>query len=397
MLEFIQEKSKCTGCGACASICPTGSISFAYDDEGFAYPEADSTCIDCGKCYNVCPVLNYSASAKTRFKQFCVAARHVDHSVWEKSSSGGAFSAICKAYCNDGDVIFGAKFEDLKVVHDYVCSPDEIGGFMKSKYVQSDLRDNYHKTKRMLESNRRVLFSGTPCQIAGLRSFLERDYSNLLCIDLICHGVGSPGIFQEYVNYLEAKYGSKVTSFTFRNQKLKMWQFFDHIIRVDFENGTTIEDGADLYNTGFIQCLFLRPSCSECKFANLSRVGDITLGDFRNQYELLPELRGSGNLSTIIVNTEKGNEVFNLLGQYMNIYFVPMEDVINMSLQLREPSPMSENREEFFSDLLSGIPIEQALKNHVVVNSPGLTRRIWLMIPGRVRARIKRQIKWIRK
>lgn len=398
MLDFINEKSKCTGCGACVSICPASCISFAYDDEGFAYPKTDSGCLDCRKCYDVCPVLDYSRLTETDFKQFCVAARHMDHSVWEKSSSGGAFSAICKAYCNDGDVIFGAKFEDLKVVHDCVYSPDEIGPFRKSKYVQSDLRDSYSKASSLLNSGRKVLFSGTPCQIAGLRNFLGREYDNLLCIDLICHGVGSPGVFREYIEYLQTRYVSKMASFSFRHQRARMGRFVDHMAKSEFENGTRIEDGSDLYYTGFLQCLFSRPSCGKCAFANLTRVGDITLGDFYNRYEVVPEAKGVENLSTVIVNTEKGKEVFGLLGYYMRVYPILTEDVVRAQARLREPPTMSERREEFFDDLSLGVPIEQALRKHVAIgHPPGPIRSLWLCLPDSLRAGIKRRLRWIGK
>ncbi len=395
MLNFIVNKGECTGCGACVSICPVGCISFAYDDEGFAYPETDSRCINCGKCHDVCPVLGHEHDThiESDFRHFCVAGRHKNHSVWENSSSGGAFSALCKSYCDVGDGIFGAKFEGSKVVHDCVYSPDEIEGFLKSKYVQSDLGDSYHRAKDILESGRKVLFSGTPCQVAGLRGFLGREYDNLLCIDLICHGVGSPGVFQKYVEYLEARYVSKVVSFTFRNKKARMGRFLQYIIRIEFENGICIENESDPYNTAFIQCLFLRPSCGECVFANLNRVGDITIGDFKKQHELLPKVKGLENMSTIIVNTYKGKEVFEKLNEYMEIYPVEISDVVRTNNPLRQRSKMSDKRDEFFCDLALGVPIDRALAEYIAV--PSVVRRMWVLVPDRVRAVIKKGMRCI--
>ncbi|MGI6519037.1 MAG: Coenzyme F420 hydrogenase/dehydrogenase, beta subunit C-terminal domain [Bacillota bacterium] len=391
MLKFIDDKSKCTGCGACVSICPTNCISFAHDEEGFAYPEADLRCIDCCKCYDVCPMAQGNLYDMSSSEQFCVAARHLDHAVWEKSSSGGAFAAICSTYCDIGDVIFGARFDDLRVVHDYVCSPYEIEPFMRSKYVQSDLGDSYYEARHMLENGRKVLFSGTPCQVAGLRNFLGQDHKNLLSVDLICHGVGSPGVFRRYIQELGIEFGSKVTSFSFRNQRLKMGHFIDHIIEVEFESGMTIEDGLDLYNTGFIQCLFLRPSCGACKFATLDRVGDITIGDFKKRYDVLPQARGLENLSTIIVNSNKGKEVFDLLGQHMHIYPVSIEDIASTNNPLRTVSRMSESRGKFFDDLAVGMPIRKALEKHIVTMAPGgFVRKVWLLLPDALRARIRR-------
>ncbi len=393
MLSFSSEKARCTGCGACASVCPTDCISLVYDDEGFAYPEVDARCVGCGKCRDVCPLANYHRFDEPGSRKLCVAARHVERTVWEKSSSGGAFTAICQAFCNDGDAVFGARFEELEVVHDYVLTPDPINGFRKSKYVQSDLRDSYRKVRQMLEMNRRVVFSGTPCQVAGLRNVLGKRYNNLLCVDLVCHGVGSPGVFRRYIQHLENKFGSKVTSFTFRNKRVKMGRFFDYIIRIEFENGRIVEDGSDLYNTGFIQCLFLRPSCSQCAFASLDRVGDITLGDLKSRYEVAPGLRGIENLSMVLFNTEKAEEIFGRMGRHLRMHPVRMEDVARTSLQLRQPSPASRERAAFFRELGDGVLIEQALEKYIVKTNPkGLIRRAWSILPDRIRYTIKRKL-----
>ncbi len=393
MLDFIAQ-SACTGCGACAAVCPQGCISFFYDDEGFLYPEKGPECVNCGKCHSVCPIANYDASGNLSFPQFAVAARHRDKIIWAKSSSGGAFSAICKAYCNDGDAIFGARFDGLDVVHDCIYHPDPIDDLMKSKYVQSDMRDSYHKVMCALKNNRKVLFSGTPCQIAGLKSFLCREYENLLCVDLICHGVGSPGVFKKYVSYLEKKYNSRIKSFSFRNKKIAWGRSIEHIIKIDFEDGTSIENSRDLYNTGFIHTLFLRPACYECRFANLRRVGDITIGDFKKRHELLPHVNGLENLSTVIVNTSKGNEVFKKLNDYMDIYPVPIEVVAKTNNPLHKPATMKEKRGKFFRDLALGVPIEEALRQNISVS---WLMKLWSIIPDRTRAELKGWARWIRR
>jgi len=177
-----------------------------------------------------------------------------------------------------------------------------------------------------------------------------------------------------------------------------MGRFADHIVTYEFENGTRIEDGSDLYCTGFLQCLFSRPSCGECAFANLGRMGDITLGDVHERYDVVPEAKGIENLSTIIVNTEKGREVFRLLGRCMQMYPVLTDNVVRAQPRLREPLTMSQKREEFFDDLSLGVPVEQALRKHVAMGDPpGLTRSVWLCLPDRLRAGIKRRLRWIRK
>lgn len=219
MLDFIAQSALAQGVVPVQAHVLKVAYLF-YDDEGFLYPEKGPECVNCGKYLSVCPIVNYDASGNPSFPQFAVAARHRDKIIWaKKSSSGGAFSAICKAYCNNGDAIFGARFDGLDVVHDCIYHPDPIDDLMKSKYVQSDMRDSYHKVMCALKNDRKVLFSGTPCQIAGLKSFLCREYENLLCVDLICHGVGSPGVFKKYVFYLEKKYNSRIKFFSFRNKK----------------------------------------------------------------------------------------------------------------------------------------------------------------------------------
>ncbi len=395
VLYFTNKKSECTGCGACAATCPKNCISFIYDDEGFSYPVADDSCIKCGKCYDVCPVINSKIGDLSSFNQFCVAGRHKDDNIWEKSASGGAFSAICQAYCEEGDAIFGAKFEELKVIHDCVYSLNDITCFRKSKYVQSDAKDSYNKIKYMLGNNQKVLFSGTPCQVAGVRNFLGKEYKNLLCIDLVCHGVGSPGVFERYVKFLEKKYGSKLLSFTFRNKNVKMGRLLQYVIMMEFENGMRIEDEEDLYNTAFIQALFLRPSCGKCKFANINRVGDITLADFKKKHELLPEAKELDNFSTIIINTRKGQEVFEKLQEFMKLYSIKIDDVVRTNPPLRLPSKMNNSRDYFFYDLKMGEAIDQVFKKYIAI--PRLEKRIWMIIPDRVRGAIKRRIKWIRK
>lgn len=395
LLQFTNKKSECTGCGACVAICPQNCISFIRDEEGFFYPVAGDNCINCGKCYNVCPVINRRNREPSDFKQFCVAARHKDNNIWEKSASGGAFTAICQAYCEDGDGIFGAKFDGLRVVHDCVYSPNDIECFRKSKYVQSDLGDSYQKVKNILESNQKVLFSGTPCQVAGVKKILGKEYENLLCIDLVCHGVGSPGVFEKYIEYLEKEYQSKVVSFMFRHKKTKMGQLLQYIIVIELENGRKIENEKDLYNTAFIQTLFLRPSCGECRFANLNRVGDITIADFKKKHELLPKAKGLDNFSTVIINTKKGAAVFEKLQEFMEIYPVEIADVVKENPPLRLPSKMNEKREYFYRDLKTGASIEQVLKKYITV--PRLDKRIWMLLPDRVRGAIKRRIKWLKR
>ena len=390
MLYFTKEKHSCTGCGACKAICPVNCISFIPDEEGFLYPVADSRCKNCGKCERVCPVINSCNYNLNEFKQFCVVGCHKNNRIWEKSSSGGAFTAICQAYCKEDDIIFGARFRGNKVIHDYIKVPGNIDCFRKSKYVQSDMTNCYHQIKSFLDENRKVLFSGTPCQIAGLRNFLGKDYDNLFCVDLICHGVGSPSVFEKYIKFLESKYNSKVKSFKFRNKKIKLGRLLQYVVTIEFENGKKIENENDFYNLAFIQALIIRPSCYKCRFANLYRIGDITIGDFKKKYELLSKVKGLQNFSIILINSIKGQKVFEELQNFMEIYYVDIKDIVE-NTPLSVPSKMNNNREAFFSDLEKTNSMEELFRKYI--NYPKLYKQIWMFLPDEIRGAIKRRLR----
>lgn len=194
----IYNKHDCCGCNSCVQRCPKSSITMREDEEGFLYPDVDeSTCIDCGLCETVCPVIHQSTVRKPI--AVC-AAKNKDEKIRLSSSSGGAFTALAESVIDEDGVVFGAKFdEDWSVVHDYMETREGLAAFRGSKYVQSRIGDSFKKAEQFLKAGRKVLFSGTPCQIAGLKRFLRKEYDNLLTVDFICHGVPSPGVWREYL------------------------------------------------------------------------------------------------------------------------------------------------------------------------------------------------------
>lgn len=208
---FIQDKKECCGCSACASVCPKNCITMSEDSEGFLYPHVDeSVCIDCHLCERVCPMINHG---KDREPLAVYAAKNSNETIRMQSSSGGIFTLLAERVIDEGGVVFGASFNDRwEVVHDHVETKEELAKFRGSKYVQSKIGDNYRKVKLFLSEGRNVLFSGTPCQISGLKKYLRKDYDNLLAVDFICHGVPSPGVFrtylQEEINREAARQGS---------------------------------------------------------------------------------------------------------------------------------------------------------------------------------------------
>ena len=208
----------CSGCAACVSVCPTGSISMKEDREGFLQPHINTkTCIGCHKCEKTCPILN-PIEIPNDFETQAYAAINKDEDVRMRSSSGGMFHALAKWTIEQGGVVFGARFNDQwEVVHDYTETIEGIEPFMRSKYVQSRIGDTFKQAKQFLEAGRWVLYSGTPCQIGGLKAYLKKEYEKLLGVDLICHGVPSPGVWRAYLK--EAIKGDTLLGFNFRDKK----------------------------------------------------------------------------------------------------------------------------------------------------------------------------------
>ena len=289
MLSFLKQKSDCVGCGACKAACPVSCIEFKIDAEGFAYPEANDKCINCDKCLKVCPVAH--AHEKKAQKHEGYAAVSKDYSVWKKSASGGAFSELCAAFGDEKTLICGAAWNGLSVEHICVEGVSEIAPLRKSKYVQSDTKDTYKQIKDRLSSGGKAIFCGTPCQVAGLKNYLGKDYENLLLIDFICHGVGSPKVFEECIKLVEKQFGKKIKSYGFR-AKRKAHEV-DHLTEYVFENDKkTYFAGKDPYIKLFLSQNALRPCCGKnCAFRNEYRYGDVTIADFKGLTTVFPQLK----------------------------------------------------------------------------------------------------------
>ena len=228
-------KEKCTGCRACEQICPTKCIEMVSDKEGFAYPiKNEEKCIHCGLCKKGCPILNKIQNNKENQEVYTL--KNKDKNVVLDSSSGGAFTSIMQSFCDDNTVIFGVKFdENLKAVHDYVYNIKDAKIFKKSKYVQSNVRNTYEKAKEFLEEGKKVLYTGTPCQIAGLKKYLNKEYENLLLVDLICHGVPSQKVFDKYIEEIKNKYKKDIKSINFREKTYKNNIWNSKNIQLEFE------------------------------------------------------------------------------------------------------------------------------------------------------------------
>lgn len=299
----------CCGCTACESICSHNAITMRADDEGFLHPHIDNEiCVDCKLCEKVCPVLVRDATERVKSYKEIYAGRLKDAKLLHLSSSGGAFYALAKATIEEGGVVLGAEYNsDCEVVHGVATTLEECAKFRGSKYVQSSITGIYSKVKDYLKEDRYVLFTGTPCQVAGLQLYLRRDYDKLITMDLVCHAAPSPLIFKDYKNFVEKKLNKKILAINMRDKEVREWlEPFSN--RFLFEYGDEIVDPKGIigWNNIFFTKLIDRPSCHRCRFANFDRAGDITVADFWDYENKRPDLRDNRGTSLVIVNTEKG-------------------------------------------------------------------------------------------
>ena len=304
----ICEKEKCTGCSACAQICPKQCITMKPDGEGFLRPGIDeSVCVDCGHCRKVCPInqpLEDDGALPMAF-----AAKHMDDDIREASSSGGVFSALASYLLILGGAVIAAGFDkNYRVVHKVCTCEDSLDELRRSKYVQSDINGMYREAKQRLEKGQKVLFCGTPCQIGGLIAFLGKPYSNLYTVDFICHGVPSPKLWAKYLAFRQKESKADVRNVSFRN-KVSGWA--NYSMRLWFDNGTEYCSTAreDYYLRSFIMDMDLRPSCNQCKFKQVHRLSDITLADFWGIKEVNPSFADDKGISLVLVHSEKGQEL----------------------------------------------------------------------------------------
>lgn len=317
----ISDKGRCCGCGACAQACPSRCITMTEDGEGFLYPAVDaSRCIDCGKCERVCPIIGADNGALRGEGTFdeprAVGGWHRDEGIRQASSSGGAFSLFANRILAMGGVVYGAAMKDNRVEHICVDSEAGLQALRGSKYVQSATGNAYGEIKNHLKEGRPVLFTGAPCQTAGLMSFLGKPYENLYLIDFICHGTPSPKVFAKYIESIEKQEGSKVVSFSFR-EKDRGWHEsgLQMGTRVKLANGKEIRRFPalrDSYMNGFLEDIYLRPSCYECRFKVIPKQSaDITIADFWGVDKVLPRLNDGRGTSLLLIHNAHGMALFD--------------------------------------------------------------------------------------
>ena len=340
------ESARCIGCAACASVCPTNSITMKEDCEGFLQPKIDkNTCIKCHKCENTCPVLNKEAP-RGGMETKAYAAINKDETVRVKSSSGGVFHAFAKWTIEQGGVVFGARFDEKwEVMHDYSETLEGVIPFMGSKYVQSCIGDSYKQAKSFLDQGRWVLFSGTPCQLGGLRAFLGKEYEKLVQVDLICHGVPSPSVWRSYLkDYVS---NGEILSVSFRDKE-EGWSHFQNVNITTTCCSIREHQMENPYFRGFIKNVYLRKSCYNCEFRTYQRNSDITLADYWGVDEFCPEMFDDKGTSVVFVHTAKGESVLLGLNNVLELLPQTKDNATKCNPSMDRENPKDLKRWRFF-------------------------------------------------
>ena len=339
----IREKQNCAGCTACMACCPKNAISMVADERGLVYPVVDTqSCVECGLCDKVCP---FDKSSKQVSDMQVYAVKHKDSLVLAESTSGGIFTAVSDYILEQGGVVYGAALDENIVVKHIRASTPEVRDLMRgSKYVQSDLGDAFRQVKQDLLAKKKVLFTGTPCQVAGLKSYLNGNDDGLICMDLICHGVPSPLIYKEHIDLLSQKLHTKITDYKFRPKK---WGWHVHREIVCASNKEYYSTPyTDLWKDLYYSRLATRPSCNNCPYSNLNRVGDITIGDCRGIDRVKPSFGSYDGVTLAMLNTQVGKEIFEAVSAALIYEPLNIDDV--MQPPLRCSSRANAESENFF-------------------------------------------------
>lgn len=345
----IKDSDLCTGCGACSSVCPTDAIKIEYDYQGYLYPKViKDKCIGCNKCNLTCPIEKDLLGERKPFSEKYYAGYLKNIDELNQVSSGGAFWAIAQNVFSLSGVVYGAIQEKtFDVHHERATSLKDAEKFRRSKYLQSYVGDTYRMAQEDLENGKIVLFSGTGCQLAGLYSFLNIQYENLITCEVVCHGVPSMKVFEHYIEVIEKRNAGKVSSINFRD-KSKGWK--NNSIATIFDNNkiTTEYSVGNLFHKGYLKGLYYRPVCGKCKYSCLPRIGDITLADYWKYEGKLKTDNPDMGISLIITSTKRGDMMINDCSDVMIIENTEKEDSIASCKHLVQSPEESKKRAKFF-------------------------------------------------
>jgi|ADurb_Val_02_Slu_FD_contig_21_2623836_length_2617_multi_6_in_0_out_0_3 coenzyme F420-reducing hydrogenase beta subunit len=383
-----EEKNNCCGCRACGYICPTKSIRFDKDDEGFFYPVIDvDTCTDCGLCEKVCPNINLQ---KISSEQHIYAAWAKDDIVRNDASSGGIFPLLAMKMLDKEGVVYGAAFDQKLILkHIGVSRLEDLKPLCKSKYLQSDTNESFLKVKDDLENNRNVLFVGTPCQVAALKNYLAKKYNNLLTADFICHGVPSQEMFDRCLQYEEEKEKGKIHNYSFRVKDGRVKHVHGYSYTIQRENKLSDKKGIFYENPfyfGFKKYLFLRRSCYHCKYATTNRPSDITLADFWGIEDHMKKANFTKGVSMVITNSSKGQQAFKEIIEKISYRSFDMQIAIKGNYSLNQATQLMQERNKFFEDLQQ-LPFEKIV-NQYLTPKRMIVYKLFYLLPAFVRGKL---------
>ena len=387
MESVFDKKEDCCGCTACQRICPTEAIKMLVDNEGFLYPEIDQdVCIDCGLCLETCAFQKGYDKSDNYKKPVVYALKHKSDQVRKQSSSGGAFTAISDYIMSNKGIIYGASLaEDMKVSHQRAETEEERDRFRGSKYVQSDINYTFSQVKDDLDQDKQVLFTGTPCQVAGLKRFLSKSkvsidkLKNLTLVDFICHGTSSPLIFKDYIKYVEKMNRSKVTNYLFRS-KVKGWR---HTEEAFFKNGKSDSKSklSKLHKKIYYSNLTMRPSCHACRYTNKKRPSDMTIGDFWGLENYFPDFKDKLGVSVILINTDKGSDLYTNISDSVESIPSNIKDCSKKQGNLKRPTKISPQRDEFWQDYKKK-GFKYVMKKHLEYTPESKIKKLWTKLSG---------------
>lgn len=341
----------CYSCRSCEQRCPKSCITMQENEEGFLYPAVDDKrCTDCGICVKHCPALGTVKDAGGEQKSY--AAYLKDGRKLAESTSGGVFAGIAEQVIEAGGVVFGAAYdENLYVRQTAADTVEALGALKGSKYVESDTGDTFVKTKKLLEAGRTVFYTGTPCQIAGLKAYLGREYDNLVTADLICHGVPSRKLFKKYLEWLGKKTGGKIIYVGFRDKDVGGWSCGGKFKTKTKTKTKTMDGFTDPYYASFLRCETYRESCYQCPYSSMNRPGDITIGDFFEVTAFYPDIDRKNGVSLVILNTQKGVQAFEHVRERFELFTVLPKQYVPIKGNLSVPSPRPKLRDFVYQGL----------------------------------------------
>lgn len=377
----IYDKKKCCGCTACKEICPVGAINMIEDDEGFKYPHVDKeNCIKCNRCVSVCP--NKNEQLVNNFQRKVFICQNINPDIQIDSTSGGFFSALANYILDKNGYIFGAEFDDeWKVIHGIGIKKEDLKRFRGSKYVQSDLNDTFSIIKGLLEKENWILFTGTPCQVEGLVSFLGKRYEKLVIMDFVCFSVSSPKVWKYYLKHLNKcnKVNlDNVKKIKFRD-KTKYGYEYTLMTFYDDNNNLLYSSGPESNQMlrSFVSNISTRPSCSDCKFKKVNRVSDFTAWDCYNVYKYNKKLDDNKGTSHVMIHNEKAERILEeIRDRYLRVYQVDMKTAIQSEPAMTQSSFQNDSRLKFFDLIKNGDDVfDYFFKDNMKVKIERILRR----------------------